>query len=399
MENIIPVISIIRNFLSLNGLDAAFSKSATKHIITFMLAMVLKGYSGKVNDVAEISVNHRTTVSRFLREGKWDEEYLKNFIRTKTFQHIQTFSEKENKPFFVSIDDTVNCKTKPSSKAKNPIQGAEYHHSHLKGKQVWGHQVVAVMLSSGREVQNYDIHRYDKKTESKIAYVVKLAKSLPKPQTHAYALGDSWYTNSKIIDAFAERGYYYIGAIKTNRIIYPKNERISIVDYAAQVLQKADFNLVTVNKAKYNAYRYKGKLNGIDEAVVIITVPEGGFDSLGNISNLKSVKAFISTDTTLDTQRILEYYTQRWCIETFFRQEKCALGFDKYQLRSIKGIERQWTLTSLCYLMCTTGLGRTMPFGEGLRSLRPTINKKQIATIYQFAQNNTRNGRVSSTVA
>ncbi|MDR1532640.1 MAG: transposase [Clostridiales bacterium] len=111
------------------------------------------------------------------------------------------------------------------------------------------------MLScDGKEALNYDAHRYDKTAESKIAYIQGLAKEMPKPETAAYALGDSWYTNRKIISAFAESGYYYIGALKTNRIIYPQGNRINIANFANEMLTKDDFNPVTVKGSQYYAY-------------------------------------------------------------------------------------------------------------------------------------------------
>ncbi|MCT4686581.1 hypothetical protein [Vallitalea sp.] len=47
--------------------------------------------------------------------------------------------------------------------------------------------------------------------------------------------------------------------------------------------------------------------------------------------------------------------TNRWPIEVFFKQEKNQIGFDKYQIRSIKGIKRLWLLLSLVHLFCTIG--------------------------------------------
>ena len=102
----------------------------------------------------------------------------------------------------------------------------------------------------------------------------------------------------------------------------------------------------------------------------------------------KALKAFISTDTELSTAKILEYYACRWCIETFFAQTKDTLGFGKYQIRSVKGIERLWLLMSLCHLLCSTGLFETLPFGLGLRSLRYELIVDRITFIYHSAQLN-----------
>jgi transposase len=122
------------------------------------------------------------------------------------------------------------------------------------------------------------------------------------------------------------------------------------------------------------------QVNGIDNAVVVISWPKEAY------KKPKALKAFICTDVSLSTVTILEYYSNRWCIETFFSQAKDSLGFAKYQIRSIKGIERLWTLMSLFHLLCTTGLGKVMPFGEGIRLLRKSIQEERITFIYQCAQ-------------
>lgn len=388
MKPSIPMNSLLRKFLSENNFFFIYSESILKHLMAFLIAMSLKGFRAKMVDIAESSDYHRTTLSYFLCRGKWDEKPLKEFIKSYALQYIQSVSTDIGKPMFVSIDDTVNIKSKPSSKAQRPIEGAEYHYSHLENKQVWGHQAVAVMVSRNDIALNYEIHWYDKTKQSKIKYVQQLADELPQAINRTYVLSDSWYTCCDLINAFAKKGYSYIGSLKTNRVIYPFGVKISVSDFVLEILQKNSFNLVTVNGNEYYTYRYEGKLNDIENAVVIITLPKkNGFD--GPRPNPKAISAFLCTDTSLDTVTILEYYSERWCIETFFEQEKGQLGFNKYQIRTMKGIERFWLIMSLYHLICRVGLGVSIPFGDGQRLLRRSINEERIAWIYQLAQRNT----------
>ncbi len=381
-NNILPS-TLICNFLKTMNESTKYPALITKHLTSILVAMALKGFRAKMTDVDEVSNCHRTTVSRFLsNEKSWDDKPLKEYIHKTSFECIQTESTQKATPIFVSIDDTVNVKTKPSSQASRPIEKAEFHHSHLLGKQVWGHQVMAIIVSCGKTVLNHDIHRYDKTVQSKISYVQEAIGQLPIPETSAYVLSDSWYTNAKIIDACAARGYQFIGAMKTNRIIYPQGIRIGISEFAAQYIEKNDVDLVTVNGAKYYVYRYEGKLNDIDNAVVLISWQERAF------KNPKALKAFVCTDVSLDTTTILQFYAQRWCIETFFAQAKDSQGFGKYQIRHIKGIERLWTIMSLFHLLCSTISGTDGSFGDGFRLLRRNINDERIAFIYRCAQNN-----------
>ena len=134
------------------------------------------------------------------------------------------------------MDDTIASKTKPLSRALHPIEDAYFHQSHLKKKQDYGHQAVAVMLSCNGIVLNYAFVMYNKSI-SKIDIVQNIAKELA-----------------------AELSVTHNG-----------------------------FDLATVKKRKYYVYRYEGNLNGIENAVVLLSYPEKAF------GNSKALRAFIST--------------------------------------------------------------------------------------------------------
>ncbi|MCI8376946.1 MAG: hypothetical protein HFH72_00260 [Lachnospiraceae bacterium] len=59
---------------------------------------------------------------------------------------------------------------------------------------------------------------------------------------------------------------------------------------------------------------------------------------------------------------------ERWPVEIFFRQSKNKLAFDRYQIRSSKGIRSYSLLMSLAHLIAYTGCGKTMSFENGSAS-------------------------------
>ena len=66
-----------------------------------------------------------------------------------------------------------------------------------------------------------------------------------------------------------------------------------------------------------------------------------------------------TTDVTLEIPKIVEYYRQRWQIETAFRDAKQHFGFDAYRLKSRKSINRfvqlsfvAASLTKLVFMPC-----------------------------------------------
>lgn len=137
-----------------------------------------------------------------------------------------------------------------------------------------------------------------------------------------------------------------------------------------------EFNLVTVKKRNDYVYRYEGNLNGIENAVVLLSYPEKAF------GNPKALRAFISTNAALSTQEILSWYACRWPIEVFFRQCKEKLALDGYQIRSAQGIKRYWLLMSLAHFMCAVGTGRFCSFETGYHEICDTIQLEKYRYLF-----------------
>ena len=373
--------STIHNFVSKLCPPLYFSEPARKHITEFLTGASQKGYRGKVTDLVELGFAscHRTTFGHFLSKGIWDESYLWKAMKDIVLATVQKVAKQTTEPIFAIYDDTISKKTKPSSQASHPIEATEFHFSHLECKTVWCHQLLAGLLSVGSLTLPYYFEHYERGSISKIDMVCQIASSLPTAIGPAYALCDSWFTCTKVIEAHFKKGYHFIGGLKTNRIIYPQGIRTSIKELATHI-KKDDVRLVTVNRQSYWVYRYEGALNDLDNAVVLITWHEDA------LFNPKAMRCFLSTDTELDTQKTLEYYSKRWPIEIFFRQTKGNLGINQYQVRHITAIRRFWSLTVLTYLFCVLGKAEVSSFAQGLSSTRKEVKSNLFAWIYNQSQ-------------
>ena len=204
--------------------------------MSILISIFISGYHGKTTDFAKNSSCHRTTIAHFLNSGKWNDSLLSDTLKQSVIEIIYSEAARTRNPVFCIVDDTIASKTKPLSRALHPIEDAYFHQSHLKKKQDYGHQAVAVMLSCNGIVLNYAFVMYNKSI-SKIDIVQNIAKELA-----------------------AELSVTHNG-----------------------------FDLATVKKRKYYVYRYEGNLNGIENAVVLLSYPEKAF------GNPKALRAFIST--------------------------------------------------------------------------------------------------------
>ncbi len=377
MENSIYHSKVLYNCLKQLNLCWIFPQTAIKHILAILVTVFSLGYKGKTVDFERNSPCHRTAIAHFLNRGKWDDGRLEDTLKASVIQLIYQEARRSGKPVFCIVDDTISSKTKPSSRALHPIEDAYFHQSHLKGRQDYGHQAVAVMLSCNGIVLNYAIVMYDK-SKSKVKIVQDIAEELPVAPVVSYFLCDSWYTCKDIMAAFIKKGFYTIGALKTNRVLYPCGIKQKVSEFALH-LRKTDaaVSLVTVGSRSYYVYRYEGNLNGIENAVVLISYPKDAFHAP------KALRAFISTDVSLSTREILDRYVERWPVELFFRQSKDCLAFGGYQIRSAQGIHRYWLLMSLAHFLCCTGTGKACPFEDGYSFFRQKIQEERVEYLYQ----------------
>lgn len=233
------------------------------------------------------------------------------------------------------------------------------------------------MLSCNGIVLNYVIIMYDK-SRSKVKIVQEIADELSVPPVISYFLCDSWYTRGDIMGAFIKNRFYTIGALKTNRILYHCSIKQKLSGFALYLRKTdTDVSLVIVGSRSYYVYWYEGNINGIENAVVLISYPNDVF----HIS--KALWFIIRTDVSLSTYEILDKYVVRWPVEVFFCQSKDKLAFDRYQVRSSEGIRRYWLLMSLAHLIACTGCGETMSFGSGYAYIYGHVQEERLRFIYQ----------------
>ena len=238
--------------------------------MSILISIFISGYHGKTTDFSQNSSCPRTTIAHFLNSGKWDDTLLENTLKSSVVEIIYSEAQRTGKPVFCIVDDTIASKTKPSSQAMHPIEDA-------------------------------------------------------------YFLCDCGYVSEKMINTFVQKGFHTIGALKTNRLLYPSGMKKKLSELAAE-----------------------------------LSVTEKGFDPV-TVKNRK-------------------YYVCRWTIGVFFRQCKTRLALDTYQIRSSKGIQRYWLLMSMAHYICVISTGQYQSFQEGYQLIRSTIQQEKYQYLFQCAK-------------
>lgn len=214
----------IYNTLSKWNVPFYFSKPVMNHMVHFIDGALSVGFTGKLTEIHAYSYHkrHRTTISHFLKNGVWNEEYLLRIMKQHALSQV-----KKEEPLFLLIDDTICQKIKPSSWAKHPTELAAFHFSHTHGKSVWSHQVLQMMVKSEGKAFPFDFQLYHKeKTPSKIQLSIDMMNQFSSLSQPTYLLCDTWFTSKKLIRVALAKGIHVIGGLKTNRMIYPKGVKL-----------------------------------------------------------------------------------------------------------------------------------------------------------------------------
>ena len=247
------------------------------------------------------------------------------------------------------------------------MEGAGWHYSHLEGKKVYGYQIHAAIASTGSSTLCYSLRRCRKEHGTKVDMTLEVIDSIQKSEIPIYILMDSWYTNANVWNKCKAKKCHLIGAMKTNRILYPNGVRTSANDYAS-ILKQDQFHLVTVKGRKYYVHRYQGHLNKIDKAVVLLTYPKEAFGVC------TALKVFLCSDLSLSDEEVLEHYSHRWKIEVMFKQQKQYLGLKSFMIRSAKAIDRFLIILTLAWFWFTRETEFLLPFSVGIRRYRGILS-------------------------
>lgn len=219
MVDIIAARQEIGKFFYKHGFGDILSSVPQSRLSEIISGLGMKGNQSRTTDFVELRQGYRTTYGYFLSHGKWDRE--------ESFQKAAELAKEKQAPLYLSIDDTVIEKKKPSSRAKRPMEGTGWHYSHLEGKQVFGYQVFGANISVGNISLCYCLRRCCLESGSKIEMAVKLLNDLPETDARVIVQTDSWYTCQALWDKALEKNLTLIAALKTNRILYPDGQHIS----------------------------------------------------------------------------------------------------------------------------------------------------------------------------
>jgi hypothetical protein len=262
---------------------------------------------------------------------------------------------------YLIIDDVII--RKPFGKSIAPTT---YVYDHTNNKYVWGMHIVVLLWSNGwikipvcfrvwipkEKCEEY--HTKGDLAIDMISFAHKFGLAVE------YVTFDTWYSSKEMLNTISKFGYHYVCMMKSNRKVLYNN--------------RFNFNVKTVsllfNKKQYRYYPgtdfYIKALPvfilGIGK--VTMSIVKNGYNA--SISNTR----FVITDIPdIAAQDIVKKYLCRWDIESFFRDIKQFLNFEKVQVRSLEKLEGYFSMVFISFIFV-----QVLQIQNNLKTIGETVN-------------------------
>lgn len=334
MKQILPELKEINKHLSFA--KCAFTSGGFRHVTQYINGLIaLNKKTIKKISEATVEKTHQSLINRVLVNAKFEQEVLEDRYLKKV-RHLT-----KNLYSILIFDDSL------VERNGKHVEETQSHKDHTENKFITGHQFFTSMIYTSLIHLPLFPKLYSKNTESKIEMANELIDNLivdAKIKLDA-VLMDSWYSDKKIIKKCMTKGIKVICGIKTNRnISLKRDEWISLSDFSKN-LEQSSFEDYLLDDRCYKVASFKVKLSGIPKIKMLIS--KEYFEDKKEWSNNFHL---ISTSIDDTPVKILRLYSLRWHIETFHRDIKQNLGFDKAFLRLKEGIVRHAIYVAIAYI-------------------------------------------------
>jgi len=258
------------------------------------------------------------------------------------------------------VDDTVKIRR------GKKMPGVSSHFDHLTGRCVMGQQILTLGLSTEAQFVPLDSEIFISETKAQpptkdftdrrsiVAKRYRQAQEQSKPEmvrdmisrairaeiNAQYFLADAWFATKPILKLTEEKSLIAIVRMKKNKMKY----QLKTAGGACLSLSAADLYKDQIKgqwtKIKGNIYQSKSIIVELnlaqskkerDQWVTVKLLFVRGVNEEKQKAGKNDWALFLSTDSHLSDEKVLEIYALRWGVEVYFKEAKQKLGFLKEQ--------------------------------------------------------------------
>ena len=274
---------------------------------------------------------------KFLSRGKWSADAVAAVL-IKRIQHLF-------RDWVYVYDETKALKTGKAQWGLHFFRNLSYQkHRVNQSKFHYGHEFGALGLLCQTATHWHLFPVWVKlivpqtlRDKSKV--VLKRICSKIPPGLIIFDRGFAW---RKVFTMALSFGHHILCRAKSNAVFYrlPKQPK-----HPQRGRPRKYGDRLDIRRLRYNTIDVGDKSYSITSKIVRTKMCDANVRLVVIRSRPKASKPYryfcvFTTDLTLQIPKIIEYYRQRWQIETAFRDAKQHFGFDAYRLKSRKSINR-----------------------------------------------------------
>ena len=322
------ILASIEHFVQLRFGDFFSSIEAfyLKDILILIQGILELGHHS-ISSIARDPLNKvaHTTLTRFFNGNP---NFWKNLEKLIQKVILSTSSEK----MILVVDDTQLARRSK----KIPFTTPTYDHNQKRYCQA------QVLLTVGRVSDGFfPLEMMFSNSNGGPTKIERLIDWLKENEIRdAVLLGDSWYTNSHVIESCKLWfGITFIGKVRGNLLFKTEDSIIRVSHYQNSVYDFSEEVVIRDRTVRFHQRVVRFKSVRVPLKIVVAELDDGRRTTL------------ISSDTELSSEDIFLYYLHRWSIESYFKTAKQHFSLGKAGLSTEDGHKHWIILVILAYLI------------------------------------------------
>jgi len=314
-----------------------------------------------INSYSKSSNKDQSSLNRFM-----NSKAVNNFeINQVLINQINSKLDLDKEKDFI-FDDTIK-----HHKFAEKIYGLGRHHDHLNGGFSNGHSLVTAGIKQEEYFYPTNCELYQNQSEmseisgfkTKIEIALALLDQwLDKVDN---VLMDSWYSSQEILEMVVRKEKFFFTMLKKNRNFKENHKTKRQLQEYQKYINPKDYEIIFVNGQYHSVYEKIGYLPKVGKVKILFTK---FYDPITKKS--KELHYLCTNNINLSAKQILLKYKDRWPIETFHKDIKQNLGFEKCILRKKIGIERHFLIQFIVHNILVFSKRKQTSCGQIQRELK-----------------------------
>jgi hypothetical protein len=183
---------------------------------------------------------------------------------------------------------------------------------------------------------------------------------------------DGWYLSEELVRAAERRQKDWISLLKKNRNLETASfalrdasgQRVALegphisVEKLVPLIPAHAYREMKVKEKSYWTFTLTVRIPSLGKVRLVI--------SFGTAELSGTYIVLVSNRADWSAQRMIEFYLQRWPVETFYQDGKEHLGLDEYRMRRAEAIGKHWCLVFVAYSLLHLDCLPSSPTKSGL---------------------------------